>query len=222
VPPAPQAQPPQPQQPGQQQAPPPDSHLIALVVSALAAYGTAKALSAALRAPFKAAGISAAALSAVAALAVSWPREAMKGTGPAQRWTVRANLARRASYFLAATRRVHAAVVTARSQGEPAIGAVRDALATEKRFMSQHVAASAQRVAAASAVDRMAAKHGNLLGWQAILDPRCSPGCAKASGKNFRADRPPVVEGHQAYPGSAHPNCRCRAVAPFKGADVLP
>lgn len=221
MPPAPQAQPPQ-AQPGQQ-PPPPDSHLIALVIAALAAYGTAKALSAALRAPFKAAGISAAALSAVAALSVSWPREAMTGTGPAQRWAVRANLARRASFFLAAARRVHAAIVAARSKGEPATGAVRDALATEKRFMSQHVAASAQRVKAASAVDKMVAAHGNLLGWQATLDARCSPGCAEASGKNFRADRPPVIEGHPAFPGMVHgASCRCRPVPPFKGAEVLP
>jgi hypothetical protein len=192
-------------------------------VAALAAYGTAKALSAALRAPFRAAGISAAALSAVAALAVSWPHERLEGTGPAQRWAIRLNYLRRAQFVLSAARRVHAAIVTARSQDEPVRGAVRDALATEKRYLGLHVAASAQRVRAASAVDGMAAIHGNLLGWQAVTDARCTPGCAAASGKNFRADRPPVIEGHRAYPGMVHgATCRCRPVPPFKGAEVLP
>jgi len=221
VPPAPQAPQQQPA-PGQQPPPSPDDHLIALIVAALAAYGTVKALSAALRAPFKAAGISAAVLSAVAALFSSGPGEAVKGAGPASRFAARQNLLRKAQFFLAAARRVQQAVKAARSKDQPAMTAIRDALATEKRYLGLHVEASAQRVAAAAAVDGMAAKHGNLLGWQAKLDPRCSPGCAAASGKNFRADHPPVVEGHPAYPGSAHPNCRCRAIAPFKGAEVLP
>jgi hypothetical protein len=222
MPPAPQTQPQQPP-PGQPPPPPPDDHLIALIVAALAAYGTAKALTGALRAPFKAAGVSGAALSAVAALFSSGPGEAVKATGPASRWTARQNLARRAAFFLAAARRVQQAVKAARSKDEPAMSAIRDALATEKRYLGLHVAASAQRVAAAAAVDGMAARHGNLLGWQAKLDPRCSPGCAAASGRNFRADRPPVIEGHPAFPGAVHgSSCRCRPVAPFKGAEVLP
>lgn len=224
MPPTPQAPPQQPA-PGQppQQQPTPDQRLLELIIAALAAYGTVKAVSAALRAPFRAAGISGAALSAVAALVLSGPGDAVKGTGAASRFTTRANLARRAAFFLAAARRVQAAVRAARSKDEPAIGAIRDALVTEKRFMAQHVAASAQRVAAAAAVDGMAAKHGNLLGWQAVKDPRCSPGCAAASGKNFRADRPPMIEGHPAFPGAVHGStCRCRPVAPFKGAEVLP
>jgi hypothetical protein len=213
--------------PAQDQAPPPppppDDHLVALIVTALAAYGTAKALTGALRAPFKAIGVSGAALSAVAALFASGPGEAVKGDGPASRWTARQNLARRAAFFLAAARRVQQAVKAARSNDQPVVGAIRDALAAEKRFMAQHFTASAQRVAAAAAVDGMAAKHGNLLGWQAKLDPRCSPGCAAASGKNFRADRPPMIEGHPAFPGAVHgSSCRCRPVAPFKGAEVLP
>jgi hypothetical protein len=220
---APQAPPQQPP-PGQQPQPPPsDSHLVALIVSALAAYWTVKALTRALRGPFKAAGVSGTALSAVAALVASWPHEALEGTGPAQRWAIRLNYLRRAQFFLAAARRVHAAIVAARSRDEPVLAAIRDALGSERRFMSQHVAACSQRVRAASAVDGMAAVHGNVLGWQAVLDARCSPGCAKASGKNFHADRPPVIEGHPAFPGAVHgSSCRCIPVAPFKGAEVLP
>src|SRR5580765_2256062 len=145
MPPAPQAPPRQPA-PGQQSPPPPpDDHLIALIVAALAAYGTAKALTGALKAPFKAAGVSGAALSAVAALFASGPGEAVKGAGPASRWTARQNLTRKAQFFLAAARRVQQAVKAARSQDEPAMAAIRDALATEKRYLGLHVEASAQR-----------------------------------------------------------------------------
>ena len=220
TPPAPQAQP-----PPQQQAPPPpsDSHLIELVVAALAAYWTAKGLSRALRAPFRAAGIGGAALSAVAALIASWPHEALEGTGPAQRWAIRANYARRASFFLHAARRVQAAVTAARSRDEPVMAAIRDALTAEQRFMGQHVMASAQRVRAASAVDGMAATHGDLLGWQATLDDRTTAECARASGKNFRASRPPVLsDGTAAYPGMVHSRCRCVPVPAFRDAPVLP
>jgi SPP1 gp7 family putative phage head morphogenesis protein len=210
---APQASP-----PGQPPPPPPDAHLIALIVAALAAYGTAKALTGALKAPFKAAGISAAILSAVAALFASGPGEAVKGTGPAQRFTTRQNLLRRAQFFLAAARRVQQAVKAARSKDEPAMTAIRDALATEKRYLGLHVEASVQRVAAAAAVDGMAAKHGNLLSWNAVLDPRCTPECRAANGKSFHADRPPAI----GYPGATHPNCRCYPGPPRPGAELLP
>jgi uncharacterized membrane protein YgcG len=218
----PAAQAPSQQQAPPQQPPPSDAHLVALIVAALAAYWTAAALTRALRAPFRAAGISAAALSAVAALVASWPHDPLEGTGPAQRHVIRQNYLRRAQFFLSAARRVHAAVVAARSQGEPVRAAIRDALGRERQWMSRHVAACSQRVRAAAAVDGMAAVHGGILGWQATLDKRCSPGCAKASGKNFRAGRPPVIEGHPAFPGAVHPYCRCRPVPPFKGAALLP
>lgn len=226
MPPAAQAQPP-PQQapppPQQQQNDDDDNHLVALIVAALAVYWTTDALTRALRAPFKAAGISGTALSGVASLIASWPHEVMEGTGPAQRWAVKANLLRRAQFFLAAAKRTQQAIVAARSQDEPVIAAIRDALTTEKRFMGQHIAASTGRIQAASAVDGAASTYGPLLGWQAVKDKRCTPGCANASGKNFRADRPPIVEGHPAFPGMVHgATCRCIPVAPFKGAKVLP
>lgn len=209
-----------PQQP--QQQPPGDHDLTAAIIAALGAYFTAEALTRALRAPFKAAGIGGAALAAVASLVASWPHEVMEGTGPATRWAVRANLSRRASFFLHAAKRVQQAVTAARSQGQPLGAAARDALGDERRFMSQHIAASTQRIAAASAVDGMAAMNGNLLGWLAVKDKRCTPGCAWASGKNFRADRPPVIEGHPSLPGAVHgASCRCRPVPPFRDAPVM-
>jgi hypothetical protein len=209
-----------PQQP--QRQPPSDHELTGAIVAALGVYFTAEALTRALRAPFKAAGIGGAALAAVASLVASWPHEAMEGTGPATRWAVRTNLTRRASFFLAAAKRVQQAVTAARSQGEPLGNAARDALGDERRFMSQHIAASTGRIQAASAVDGMVAMHGNLVGWQAVKDKRCTPGCADASGKNFRADQPPIVEGHPALPGAVHgATCRCRPVPPFRDAPVM-
>jgi hypothetical protein len=207
----------------QQQAVPPqqrpaDYQLIELIIAALAAYYTAKALTAALRAPFKAAGISGAALAAVASLVASWPHEVMEGTGPATRWAVRANLTRRASFFLAAAKRVQQAVVAARSQGQPVTQAALDALGDERRWFNAHVAAGQQRMAAAAAVDGAAAMHGPLLSWNAVIDPRCTPECRTADGKSFYADRPPKI----GYPGTTHPNCRCFPGPPHPGAPVLP
>jgi len=208
----------------QAQAPPPprqqpsDDHLAALIVAALAAYWTVQALTRALRAPFKAAGIGGAALSAVAALMLSWPHEALEGTGPAQRWAVKAGLQRRASFFLHAARRVQAAIVAARSKDEPVMAAIRDALTAEKRYLGLHVEASRQRVAAAAAVDGMAATHGDLLSWNAVLDPRCTPECRAADGKSFHAGRPPAI----GYPGTTHPKCRCYPGPPHRDAPMLP
>jgi hypothetical protein len=177
---------------------------------------------AALRALFRSAGIGTAALSAVTALILSWVPDVMEGTGPATHWAVRTNAMRRAQFFVAACRRVQAAAVDARSKGEPVKDAILDAIATERRYLAMHAGACSQRVAAASRVDGMAATYGNLLGWQAVKDPKCSPGCARASGQNFRADRPPIVEGHPSYPGAVHPSCRCIPVRPFRDAPVLP
>jgi SPP1 gp7 family putative phage head morphogenesis protein len=210
-----------PQQRPRQQAPT-DQQLAGAVIAALAGYYTAKAITAALRAPFKAAGISGAALSAVAALVSSWPHEPMEGTGPATRWAIRANLSRRAQFFIAAARRVQAAIVSARSQDQPVMQAIRDALTAEQKYMRQHVAASTQRIQAGSAVDGMAATYGNLLGWRAHLDERTSPGCRRADGKSFYANRPPIIEGAPAYPGSVHPHCRCSPGPPRPGAPILP
>ena len=211
-----------PPQQAPQQTPPPqqddDGDLVALIVAALAAYWTVETLTRALRAPFKVAGISGAALSAAAGLLLTWPQGALEGTGPAQRWAVRTNMARRASFLLNVARRTQAAIVSARSKNEPVMAAIRDAIGKERTWMGQHVQACTGRVQAASAVDGMAAVHGNLLGWNAVLDPRCTPECRSAHHKNFHADKPPAI----GYPGTTHPNCRCYPSAPFPGAPVLP
>lgn len=203
--------------------PPTQAQLIAAILAALAVAVTAAGLAAALGTLFLAAGIRRPALKAAAALMLSWPQSALEGTGPAQRWAVRTNAVRRAQFFLAASRRVQAAADRARSRNEHIGAAIAKALKAEWRYQSAMIAMTQKRVSAASAVDGMAAASGNLLGWQAILDARTSPGCAKANGCNFYADRPPpVVEGRPSLPGCAHPACRCIPVRAFKDAALLP
>src|ERR1035441_1149031 len=212
----------------QQQQPPPaqtppappltPAQLIAVIIAALTAAVTAAEVVTALRIVMKAVGVGVIALSAVAALALSWPHGVLEGTGPASRWAIRTNLLRRATFFLNACQRVQQAIVAARSKNEPVMDAVRAAITAEQRFMTAHLAASQQRVSASSAVDGMAATYGNLLGWNAVIDPRCTPECRAANHKNFYADKPPAI----GYPGTTHPNCRCFPSKPFRGAPILP
>jgi len=208
------------QAPPQQQ--PSHARLVAAAVAVLATAMTAEASVKALRALFRSAGIGGAALTAAVTLVMSWIPGLMEGTGPATRWAVRTNDLKRAEFLIAASRRMQAAADAAKSRNEPVRDAVAAALATERRYLAMHAAASDQRVAVASRVDGMAEAHGDLLGWQAVKDARCSPGCRSASGKNFRAGQPPVIEGHPSYPGAVHgATCRCVPVPPFKGAQVL-
>lgn len=203
------------QQPAKRKPTP--AQLQAAVVTALAVAVTAAALVAALSALFLAAGIGALALGAVAALVASWPAQAMEGTGPATRWAVRTNLTRRAAFLVAAARRVQAAADAAGSRDENQQDAVRAAIALEQRYQAQQVAASAQRLHAASMVDGMAAVYGPLLGWNSVKDRRCTPECRAADKHNFWAARPPQI----GYPGTTHPNCRCWPSKPFRGAPIL-
>lgn len=207
----------------QQQPTPTEATLIAAIIAALGAAVTVAGVTAALGTLLASAGIGSLALRAVATLMLSWPHEVMEGTGPAQRWAIRANLLRRAQFMLAACRRVQAAIVAARSRDDPVLPAIQDALTAERGYMSQHIAASGQRVTAATRVDGMASTYGNVLGWQAVKDSKCTPGCRRASGRNFRADRPPMIEGHPSLPGAVHGStCRCLPVPPFKDAPVMP
>ena len=212
-----QQPPPQAKQP--QPAPPlTPAQLIAVIIAALTAAVTVAELVTALRIVMKAVGVGVIALAAVAALALSWPHDVLEGTGPASRNAIRTNLLRRAQFFLSACQRVQQAIVAARSRNEPVMDAVRAAITAEQRFMSAHLAASKQRVSASAAVDGMASTYGNLLGWNAVIDPRCTPECRAANHKNFYADKPPAI----GYPGTTHPNCRCFPSKPFRGAPVLP
>lgn len=205
--------PPPPQAPPRQ-----EPALLASVITVLAAGITVTGITSALSGSLRAAGVGHRALTAVASLMLSWPGDVLEGTGPAARWAVRTNALRRAQFFMSACKRVQAAVVAARSRSDPVREAVSMAVATERGYLAQQAAMNHQRVAAATRTDGAAGEHGNLLGWNAVRDARCTPECRAAGGKNFRADRPPLI----GYPGASHPGCRCYPSKPFTDAPVLP
>lgn len=208
------------------QTPPPapltPAQVIAVILSALGVALTAAQLVRLLAKVMKAAGIGILALRAVCVLMMSWPQDTLEGTGPAQRHAIRTNSLRRAQFLLSACKRVQAAITAARSQGTPVLDAIRKALALERRWLGLHVQMSDRRIRAASAVDGLAGTYGNILGWNAIIDQATTPGCRAANGSNFRADRPPVIEGNPSLPGAVHERCRCWASGPHKGAPILP
>jgi hypothetical protein len=92
----------------------------------------------------------------------------------------------------------------------------------ERRYLHQHIDAERGRRDAARRVDLMAARHGPTLGWYSVRDEFTTHGCALAHGLNFRAERPPLVEGRPSLPGTVHVHCRCRPGAPHAGAELLP
>lgn len=108
----------------------------------------------------------------------------------------------RAAYILSASRRVQTALRAGRSEEE--------ALAVERRWFDQHLAAAENRRNTAVQVDAAAAKSGLKLGWYATLDRRTTPECRAANGKNFDITQPPPI----GYPGAVHPFCRCKAGPP--------
>jgi len=142
--------------------------------------------------------------------------------GAASAQTSRMNTARRAQYVIAAAKRVMGSMRDARSQGTPALAAMRDQLATERRYYQQHQQAMWDRAKAAGMIDMEAAVHGNLLGWAAVGgkrgDGRTTAACREADGGNFYVDDPPDI----GLPGiGPHFGCRCSAVAPWPGGRLL-
>ncbi|WP_433145059.1 hypothetical protein ACQPZ8_01385 [Actinomadura nitritigenes] len=121
----------------------------------------------------------------------------------------------RARYLVNAARRFHAAV-KARARGESEAGAIRKAMCAERRYLSQHLAAQRNRVLAWREVERMAAIHGDRLGWFAVRDGATTRDCSHAHGRDFLVSWPPSI----GFPGAVHPRCRCRPVAPW-GAPLL-
>ncbi len=128
-----------------------------------------------------------------------------RAAGPASAWVRRTSMPRRASYALAAARRL----------------AAREDIDVEQRYLGQHLAAERGRAEAALQTDEMVLRYGPVLGWRARLDEITSPGCRAAHRSNFRPMPPPVVEGRPALPGMVHPNCRCEATAPWPQARLL-
>lgn len=137
------------------------------------------------------------------------------GAHAAVQATYRRNLVRRASYLAQAARRVSTSLLRGRD-------AALSALDAERRYLEQHLRADAQRTVAANQVAaqartlaREAKRDGStwngLLGWHAVMDERTSAECRRANGRNFDPTRLPLI----GYPGSVHPECRCRPGPPF-------
>lgn len=100
---------------------------------------------------------------------------------------------------------------------------------TERGYFAMQVAAEERRVRAAALVDMTSRLLGDrveeqadervpMLGWRAVIDANTTAACRWANGRNFRADRIPVI----GLPGSVHPRCRCTSGPPIKGAAVIP
>lgn len=199
-----------------------DAQLAAAVVAAFVAYMTADGIFAALRVPFRRAGIKDAALRGAIEVVMFFPMDPMEGTGDAGRRVITMNLARRVQFFIASARRMQQGISQAISEGRPSASVIRDLISAERRYFGQHVEANQGRIAAASRVDGMAWRYGPVLGWKAVRDSHTTAGCLAADGKNFRVDRPPVIEGHPAYPGMVHgTTCRCIPVPPYEGAPLI-
>lgn len=110
----------------------------------------------------------------------------------------RQNLIRRAAYLINAARRITTGMRS---------GQTLDTLARESKYLHQHLDASAKRTEAARMVAEQAKQQDSmLLGWYARMDSRTTAECRTANGKNFRADRVPLI----GYPGTVHVHCRCK------------
>ena len=199
-----------------------DPAVAVAVASALAGIGgpaiTIDATVRALKAQFLLTAAVTAALTSVLGLVTRHPHPLTGVIGPASAQTARQNLARRAQYVIAATRRVLTAASAARARGQSPADGIRAQLARERKFFEQHQAAMWNRATAAGKTDMAAAEHGTLLGWYATDDPKTSPECRAADGKNFYATSMPAI----GFPGGVHDHCRCLPGPAHKNAVLLP
>lgn len=156
-------------------------------------------------------------LADMASTLTTYPDLGLGEVGPMQTLEERQALAWRSLYILAAAQRLGEATD------------FEHAMAIEHGYFLRHVAAEERRVRAAALVDvtkrllgdrteEQADSHVPLLGWRAVVDDRTTPECKWANGRNFRADRIPVI----GLPGGVHPRCRCVAGPPIKGAPMIP
>ena len=136
--------------------------------------------------------------------------------GPASGQAADLNAVRRGQFAEATRRRLQADIDAAEDAGR--VKALQDGLARERRYYAQHVAAMRNRAVAAGKTDMAAVEHGDLLGWNSVLDSRTSAECRKADGRNYRASQMPDI----GLPGSVHPSCRCYPGPAHPGAPLLP
>lgn len=127
----------------------------------------------------------------------------------AVRATRRSELTYRAAYLLNAARRIHADLRAGRSIGQ--------AMGRERTNWAAHLDARDRRMVAAADIDVAAKAYGDLLGWYSMDDARTSEECRLAGGHNFHVGARPLI----GYPGTVHPNCRCRPGMPYDGAKTV-
>lgn len=158
-------------------------------------------------------------LMVLAGIVMAHPPPSTGFAGPAGAQASRMNTARRAQFAVAAAHRVMTAMLRARSRGESVTQAGQEQIGRERRFYQQHLDAMRERSVNAAAIDMQVLEHGPMLGWLARNDQRVTPACKRASGKNFYPASPPYI----GLPGiGPHAGCRCRAVAPWPGGELLP
>lgn len=131
--------------------------------------------------------------------ALQKPSEPLAVAPDSVRATNRLNMVRRAQYLVKAARRVSAA-------------GLKEGLPKEESYFQAHRRASENRRMAAQTVAKAEEHFGPELGWYAKMDSRTSPDCRAANGTNFHAGVPPRI----GYPGSVHPNCRCKPGPPHR------
>jgi hypothetical protein len=154
----------------------------------------------------------------VLGLVTSYPPPLTGVIGDASRQVARMNTARRAQFVVAAATRLWHAGRDARAKGEPVKAALARQLGTERRYYQMHMDAMWNRARAAGRVDLEAAVHGDLLGWNTVIDGHTSAECRAADGKNFYVSHVPLI----GFPGAVHPNCRCFPGPAHPGARLLP
>lgn len=157
-------------------------------------------------------GVNAPHIANVLAIALASPmQDARLITGPKSAQEVVSTLTPqyRAAFIAHSARRV--------AERVKAGGTLATALETERRYFQQHQIAMKKRVAAATAIDKIAGSTRRKVGWYATLDSRTSPECRAAHGKNFFADRMPSI----GYPGAVHPSCRCKPGKPHATKDQV-
>lgn len=174
-----------------------EAEAIAIIAGALALGATAQATATSLSPLI---GVPVPSLLPILILAMSRPVNFGIATLPsatASSESSRLEATYRAHYVYAASRRLAGLTGEKRQK----------ALQAERRYFNQHMEASANRKESASAVDKASQRYGNELGWYAKMDSITSAECRAAHGKNFSVTRIPAI----GWPGSVHPNCRCRA-----------
>lgn len=183
----------------------------------LARAATVKAIATVLT-PFGQTALLLVAIGLAVAILENYPQPRLEGIGEAQRATISQNELRRAAFLLNSIDRIQRELLAQLAQGATVEAASQAVRGAEERYFGQHVTASQSRMDAASKIDALQARYGDVLGWYAKKDKRATEECRNADGHNFSALTPPAI----GWPGMVHVNCRCSPGPPHRRAAMLP